>query len=135
MSWTECGSNNTRAGVADYDARWSANNIRSRHRDGGRVAHLCLGLSVAVGALNDGRFTWRCFEAGEQSVCDMPTLRQMSIMLQVVITLGWSMLLALEFLDDQFLDDHLTKRWIIGTAVLIVMAIAALAFWWRWEQE
>jgi hypothetical protein len=71
----------------------------------------------------------------EQSVCDMPTLRQMSILLQVIITLGWSMLLALEFFDDQFLDDHLTKRWIIGTGVLIVMAIAVLAFWWRWEQE
>ena len=60
----------------------------------------------------------------------MPTLRQMSIMLQVIIALGWSMLLALEFLDDQW-----TERWIIGTAVLILMAIAALAFWWRWEQE
>jgi len=60
----------------------------------------------------------------------MPTLRQMSIMLQVIIALGWSMLLALEFLDN-----HWTERWIIGTAVLILMAIAALAFWWRWEQE
>jgi len=52
----------------------------------------------------------------------MPTLRHMSIMLQVIITLGWSMLLALEFFDD---NQLWTKRWIIGTAVLIVMAIAA----------
>ena len=63
---------------------------------------------------------------------DMPTLRHMSIMLQVIITLGWSMLLALEFFDD---NQLWTERWIIGTAVLIVMAIAALAFWWRWERE
>jgi hypothetical protein len=62
----------------------------------------------------------------------MPTLRHLSIMLQVIITLGWSMLLALEFFDD---NQLWTERWIIGTAVLIVMAIAALAFWWRWERE
>ena len=54
----------------------------------------------------------------------------MSIMLQVIIALGWSMLLALEFLEN-----HWIQSWIIGTAVLILMAIAALAFWWRWEQE
>ena len=60
----------------------------------------------------------------------MPTLRQLSIMLQVIITLGWSMLLALVFFDENW-----TERWIIGTAVLILTAIAALAFWWRWEQE
>jgi len=59
----------------------------------------------------------------------MPTLRQMSIMLQVIIALGWSMLLALEFLDN-----HWTERWIIGTAVLIVMTIAALVFWWHSAQ-
>ena len=59
-----------------------------------------------------------------------PTLDQVSIMLLVTVTVGWLVLLAVEFLDL-----HWTERSIITTAVLIVMAVAVLVFWWRWEQE
>ena len=59
-----------------------------------------------------------------------PTLNQVSIMLLVTVTVGWLVLLAVEFLDL-----HWTERSIITTSVLIVMAVAVLVFWWRWEQE
>ena len=59
-----------------------------------------------------------------------PTLNQVSIMLLVTVTVGWLVLLAVEFLDD-----HWTERSIITTAVFIVMAVAVLVYWWRWEQE
>jgi hypothetical protein len=51
-------------------------------------------------------------------------------MLLVTVTVGWLVLLAVEFLDD-----HWTERSIITTAVFIVMAVAVLVYWWRWEQE
>ena len=60
----------------------------------------------------------------------MPTLRQMSITPRVTVGLGWLVLAPLGLLGD-----HCAEHWIIVTAVLIVMAVAALVFWWRWEQE